>query len=103
MNINLIYILTAVIIGMVMPGLFQIFKDLKVGEGERKLLMEIVTETISNLIKLAAIETNEDLILVATDITISKLKDNNIKTFTRSEIQQIIKIIIDKLPDEKSN
>ena len=98
---NLVYILIAVIIGMAAPGVFNILKDFKIGEGERKLLFEIITETVSNLIKLAAIETEDDLVLVATDIVILKLKDNNIKTFTRSEIQQIIKIIIDKLPDEK--
>ena len=94
---NFTYILIALVIGIALPQLFKIFKDLKVGPKERKVLLEIVTTTLKDLIAIGTTKSKKDLIHAATNITLRKLKENNIKSFTRDEIKNIVLILYNKI------
>lgn len=97
----LIYVVVSLIVGIALPTLFNIFKDLTVGEKERKILIDTITEVTKRIVSVATTKNKEQLILAITNIAIKELKDKNVNNFSKEEVKTIVKMIIERI--DKNN
>ncbi|KPU27873.1 hypothetical protein TR13x_00505 [Caloranaerobacter sp. TR13] len=94
---TLIIIVITFIAGIAVAKLIPYIKDFKVTSEEKAKVQEILIDTAKNILEVANTKDKEQLILAITNITYRELEKENIKGFTKKDIELMARIIVDKL------
>ncbi|QIB26651.1 hypothetical protein [Caloranaerobacter azorensis] len=96
---TLIIIVIAFIAGIAAAKLIPYIKDFKVTSEEKAKVQEILIDAAKNILEVANSKDKEQLILAITNIAYRELESENIKGFTRKDIELMARIVVDKLED----
>ncbi|SHH49824.1 hypothetical protein SAMN02745135_00993 [Caloranaerobacter azorensis DSM 13643] len=96
---TLIIIVIACIAGIAAAKLIPYIKDFKVTSEEKAKVQEILIDAAKNILEVANSKDKEQLILAITNIAYRELENENIKGFTRKDIELMARIVVDKLED----
>ncbi|MCX8074119.1 MAG: hypothetical protein N2749_00845 [Clostridia bacterium] len=78
-----------------------IFKDKKISYKQRKILEDIITKTIKDLLELSTIKDKDELKSHCINLVICELKNQNITAFSEKEVEIMVALIINTIDNSK--